>query len=43
MFDSSGNMLALTSDERDRIRFGANTSQIFINDSNSKYQRVQLH
>ncbi len=39
----SGNMLTLTSDERDRIRFGANTSLIFINDSNSKCQRVQLH
>ncbi len=43
VFDLSGNMLTLTSDERDRIRFGANTSQIFINDSNSKYHRIQLH
>ena len=40
VFDSSGNMLTLTSDERDRIRFGVNTSQIFINDSNSKYQGI---
>ncbi len=39
VFDLSGNMLTLTSDERDRIRFGVNTSQIFINDSKSKCQR----
>ncbi len=42
VFDSSGNMLTLTSDERDRIRFGVDTAQIFIDDSNSKCQRSCL-
>ena len=36
VFDLSGNMLTLTSDERDRIRFGVDTAQIFIDYSNSK-------
>ncbi len=36
VFDLSGNMLTLTSDERDRISFGVDTAQIFIDDSNSK-------
>ncbi len=39
VFDLSGNMLTLTSDERDRIRFGVNIAEIFIDDSNSKCQR----
>ncbi len=42
VFDLSGNMLTLTSDERDRIRFDVNTAQIFIDDSNSKCQRSCL-
>ncbi len=40
VFDSSGNMLTLTFDERDRIRFGVDTSQIFINNGKSKCQRI---
>ncbi len=43
VFDLSGNMLNLTSDERDRIRFGVNTAQIFITDGKiikSKCQRI---
>ncbi len=36
VFDLSGNMLTLTSDERDRIRFSLNTAEIFVADSNSK-------
>ncbi len=36
VFDLSGNMLTLSSDERDRIRFGLNTSEIIVDDSNSK-------
>ena len=42
VFDSSGNMLTLTSDDRARIRFGVDTAQIFIDDSNSKCQRSCL-
>ncbi len=40
VFDLSGNILTLTSDERDRIRFGLNTCQIFINDGKSKCHRI---
>ncbi len=36
VFDLSGNMLTLTSDERDRIRFGLDTAEIVVADSNSK-------
>ncbi len=42
VFDSSGNMLTLTSDDRARIRFCVDTAQIFIDDSNSKCQRSCL-
>ncbi len=42
VFDLSGNMLTLSSDERDRIRFGVNTSQIFINDGKSKCMSEDL-
>ncbi len=36
VFDLSGKMLTLSSDERDRIRFGLDTAEIFVADSNSK-------
>ncbi len=36
VFDLSGNMLTLTSDERGRIRFGLDTAEIVVADSNSK-------
>ncbi len=36
VFDLSGNLLTLSSDERDRIRFGLDAAEIFVADSNSK-------
>ncbi len=38
VFDLSGYMLTLNSEERARIRFAVDTAQIFIDDSNSKCQ-----
>ena len=36
VYDLNGNMLTLTDDELQRISFGVNTAQVFLDDNDSK-------